>query len=159
LPQRWSLATPHVRTNFRSERENSAETCIKILVTECFLQGYERWGQTCSGRLANSDFEALVSKHRDRTYRAGDTKGMGFLTKSGVGAHGRLGLECLSRALASSASLARCIAGCAGFFTLSQFGDALQRIQPLTIALSPEVSCTCLPSRADPDRSNLDRLG
>ena len=36
LLQRRSLASSHVGARIRSRRESSAETCIKILVTESF---------------------------------------------------------------------------------------------------------------------------
>jgi hypothetical protein len=43
LLQRRSLASSHVGARVRSKRESSAETCIKISVTESFLQRCERW--------------------------------------------------------------------------------------------------------------------
>jgi len=43
LLQRWSFAAPHVRASFRFKRQSSAQTCIKMLITECLLQRCERW--------------------------------------------------------------------------------------------------------------------
>src|ERR1700730_11208593 len=43
LLQRGSLATTHAGAHFRSKRKSSAETCIKISVTESLLQRGERW--------------------------------------------------------------------------------------------------------------------
>ena len=43
LLQRRSLASSHGGARVRSKRESSAETCIKISVTESFLQRCERW--------------------------------------------------------------------------------------------------------------------
>ena len=63
--QRWSFATPHVRASFRSKRESSAETCIKILVTECFLQRCERWLAGAVARRNVFDLERIFqSRYR-----------------------------------------------------------------------------------------------
>src|SRR6267378_1851369 len=75
LLQRRSLASSHVGARVRSKRESSAETCIKISVTENFLQRCERWLARAVARRNTFDLEAILqSRHylRDNIVRGDD---------------------------------------------------------------------------------------
>ena len=55
----------HVGAHFRSERKSSAETCIKISITESVLQRRERWLARAVARCDAFDLVCIFqSRHR-----------------------------------------------------------------------------------------------
>ena len=73
--QRRSLASSHVGARVRSKRESGAKTCIKISVTESFLQRGEHWLARAVARSNALDLERIFqSGHclRDNIVRSDD---------------------------------------------------------------------------------------
>jgi hypothetical protein len=94
LLQRWSLATSRVGAHSRSKRKSSAETCIKISVTESFDQRCEHWLARAVARRNAFDLERIFqSRHRlcdniirrdDKVEAAGDQMNFGIDSRRGL---------------------------------------------------------------------------